>query len=70
MLSHGSAGACYGFYRFDRGYEVVSRPGTGGRRRHGLLVVCRSRMLQPDLTRHGGLPSVCEVPATEALLVR
>src|SRR5438067_11087151 len=55
-LSHGSAGACYGFYRFERQYEVVTRPGTGGRRRHGLLVVCRSRVLQPDLTRHGGIP--------------
>src|SRR5918992_844659 len=33
FLSHGSAGACYGFYRFERGYEVITRPGRGGRRR-------------------------------------
>src|SRR5918999_4712262 len=27
VLSHGSGGACYGFYRFERGYEVVTRRG-------------------------------------------
>src|SRR4051794_11040644 len=31
-LSHGSGGACYGFHRFERGYEVITRPGQGGRR--------------------------------------
>src|SRR5947207_7079089 len=35
VLSHGSGGACYGFYRFERGYEVVTRPGQGGRRHPG-----------------------------------
>src|SRR4051812_48206510 len=38
VLSHGSAGACFGFHRFERGYEVVTRPGQGGRRRHGRLL--------------------------------
>jgi hypothetical protein len=33
-LSHGSAGACYGFYRFESAFEVVTRAGQGGRRRH------------------------------------
>src|SRR2546421_930703 len=55
-LSHGSAGACYGFYRFDRHYEVVTRPGNGGHRRHGRLLVFRARGLEPDLARHDGIP--------------
>src|SRR5437764_14548760 len=56
VLSHGSAGACYGFYRFERGYEVVTRPGRGGRRRHGRLLVFRSTALPDNVTRHVGLP--------------
>lgn len=56
VLSHGSAGACYGFYRFNRSYEVVTRPGRGGRRRHGELLVCRSKRLDGELTTHMGLP--------------
>jgi Protein of unknown function (DUF559) len=57
VLSHGSAGACYGFYRFERrGYEVVTRPGRGGRRRHGALLVFRSNRLDGDLTRYMGIP--------------
>jgi hypothetical protein len=56
VLSHGSAGACYGFYRFDRPYEVITRPGTGGRRRQGALLVFRSSTLDADLNRHGGIP--------------
>lgn len=55
-LSHGSAGACYGFYRFDRGYEVVTRPGRGGRQRHGALLVFRSGCLDGDLARFMGIP--------------
>src|SRR2546423_3217253 len=56
VLSHGSAGACYGFYRFDRDYEVVTRPGNGGPRRHERLLVFRSQTLAEDLTRHEGIP--------------
>ena len=56
VLSHGSAAAFYGFHRFERGYEVVTRPGQGGRRRQGSLLVFRSTRLDEDLTRRGGLP--------------
>jgi hypothetical protein len=55
-LSHGSAGACYGFYRFTRSYEVVTRPGRGGRRRQGGVLVFRSTCLDGDVTRHMGIP--------------
>src|SRR3954465_7289737 len=43
VLSYGSGGACYGFHRFERGYEVVTRPGQGGRRRLGGVLVFRSK---------------------------
>jgi Protein of unknown function (DUF559) len=56
VLSHGSAGACFGFHRFERGYEVVTRPGRGGRRRQGGVVVFRSTLPDRDLTTHMGIP--------------
>ena len=56
FLSHGSAGACYGFHRFNRGYEVVTRPGRGGRRRHGGVLVFRSTTLEDEVTRFQGIP--------------
>src|SRR5881398_3447526 len=56
VLSHGSAGACFGFYRFERGYEVVTRQGHGGRRRYGGLLVFRSTTVDGDVTRHSGIP--------------
>src|SRR5437660_10783289 len=56
VLSHGSAGACYGFYRFQRGYEVVTRPGRGGRTRRGRVLVFRSTVLSGDATRFTGIP--------------
>lgn len=55
VLSHGSAGACFGFHRFERGYEVVTRPGQGGRRRHGRLLVMRSKTLDGQVTTHTGI---------------
>ena len=55
-LSHGSAGACYGFHRFSRGYEVITRPGRGGRRRHGGVLVFRSTTLEDEVTRFEGIP--------------
>jgi very-short-patch-repair endonuclease len=56
VLSHGSAGACYGFYRFERGYEVVTRSGQGGRRRHGGVLTFRSKTLDGEVTSHLGIP--------------
>lgn len=56
VLSHGSGGACFGFYRFDRPYEVVTRPGTGGRRRQGGVLVFRSKRLDGETTTHLGIP--------------
>src|SRR2546425_11780197 len=50
VLSH-SAGACFGFYRFERGYEVVTRQGHGGRRRDGGLLVFRATTVDGDVTR-------------------
>src|SRR2546423_811052 len=35
FLSHASAAACYGCYGFDRTVEMVTRHGSGGRRRIG-----------------------------------
>jgi very-short-patch-repair endonuclease len=55
-LSHDSAGASYGFHRFERDYEVVTRPGRGGRRRHGGVLVFRSTCLEGEITRHEGIP--------------
>ena len=56
FLSHGSAGACFGFHRFNRGYEVITRPGHGGRRRHGDVLVFRSKTLEDEVTRFEGIP--------------
>ena len=55
-LSHGSGGACYGFYRFNRPYEVVTRPGEGGRRRQGGILVFRSKRIEGETTRYMGIP--------------
>lgn len=56
FLSHGSAGACFGFYRFHKPFEVVTRPGQGGRRRQGRVLVFRSKHLEGETTRHMGIP--------------
>ena len=56
VLSHGSAAACFGFYRFGRPYEVVTRPGRGGRRRQGGVLVFRAQVLDSEVTRHMGIP--------------
>jgi len=57
-LSHVSAAALHGFFSSVRRFEVVTRPGSGGPRREGDLLVCRSRTL-------GGQVIVTDdVPAT------
>ncbi|MBV9212547.1 MAG: hypothetical protein JOZ25_02765 [Actinobacteria bacterium] len=51
-----AGGACYGFYRFERPYEVVTRPGAGGRRRLGGVLVFRSKALDGETTDLAGVP--------------
>jgi hypothetical protein len=73
VLSHASAAACWGIQSFDGGFEVVTRPGSGGRRRFGALLVLRSTTLDGDVVTHGGIritsgartlidlaPNICE----------
>ena len=55
VLSHASAGACWGFRPFEGPFETVTRPGSGGRRRWGGLLVCRSSTLDGDTTDHDGI---------------
>jgi hypothetical protein len=56
FLSHGSGGDCFEIYAFERPYEVVTRPGQGGRRRQGGVLVFRSKLLEGETTTHGGIP--------------
>jgi very-short-patch-repair endonuclease len=56
FLSHVSAGACWGTRAYDGTYEVIVRAGSGGPRRHGGVLVTRSRALDGDVTRHDGIP--------------
>jgi hypothetical protein len=56
FLSHASAGAYYGFRPFDGAFEVVTRRGSGGPRRIGALLVCRSTTLEGATTIRDGIP--------------
>jgi hypothetical protein len=56
FVSHASAGAAYGVARDPRGFVVVTRPGSGGRCRHGGLLVCRSTTLDGETTTMDGIP--------------
>jgi hypothetical protein len=56
VLSHGSGAACWGFHHFVKPFEVVTRPGDGGPRRQGGLMVFRSRCLAGETTQHMGIP--------------
>src|SRR5215212_7617166 len=56
VLGHASAAACFGFRPFDGGFETVTRPGSGGRRRLGTLLVSRATLLDGDVARHRGIP--------------
>ena len=55
VLSHASAAACWGFRPFDGSFETVTRPGSGGPRRVGAVLVCRSRTLKGNTTRRDGI---------------
>jgi very-short-patch-repair endonuclease len=55
VLSHASAGACWGFRPFDGAFETVTRPGGGGPRRLGGVLACRSSTIAADTTLHDGI---------------
>jgi hypothetical protein len=57
VLSHASAGALHAFRPRPRpSFEVVTRPGSGGPRRIGALLVCRSTTLADDVVIKDGIP--------------
>lgn len=56
-LSHASAAAVHGMRENPGRFEVITRPGDGGPRLFGDLLVCRSRILPPeDIVHLNGLP--------------
>lgn len=56
VLSHFSAAAAWGFWSRPRPFETVTRPGSGGPRRHGGLWVHRSATLDGTCTELRGVP--------------
>jgi len=57
VLSHNSAANCHRCRRYSDSIAVVTGTGTGGPRRFGKVLLCRSRRLEPaDITHIGGLP--------------
>lgn len=57
VLSHASVGALLGFRPWRGPFEVVTRPGSGGPRRFGGVLVCRSTTLEGDVVTRRGLPT-------------
>jgi hypothetical protein len=62
-LSHASAAAARGFWSPPRQFEVVTRPGSGGPRRIGGVLVCRSHSLDGECEVFRGVP-MTKVPRT------
>jgi hypothetical protein len=56
VLSHASAAAAAGTWSLPRDVESVTRPGSGGPRRFGGVVVFRSTTLEGDTTVLRGIP--------------
>lgn len=55
-LSRISAAAAFGFWSLPRQFETVTRPGNGGPRRHGGILVYRSLTLAGQTTVLKGVP--------------
>jgi hypothetical protein len=62
-LSRMSAAAAHGFWSLPRPYEIVTRPGNGGPRRHGGVLVHRSTTLEGESELLRGIP-ITSVPRT------
>jgi hypothetical protein len=55
-LSHVSSGAAYECWDGERDFEIVTRPGNGGPRRFGGVLVFRSTTLEGETTTLNGVP--------------
>src|SRR3954465_9223696 len=55
VLSHASAAAAWGLLAAPRNFETVTRPGSGGPRRHGGTLVFRSATLAGECTTLRGI---------------
>ena len=60
-LTHASAAAARGIWDRRRDFEVVTRPGNGGPRRYGDLIVHRSETIAEETTAWRGIP-IATVP--------
>ncbi len=56
VLSHASAGAAWRLRPWSGTFETVTRPGDGGPRRHGGVLIHHSQDLERDLTTLDGIP--------------
>lgn len=58
FLAGDSAATCHGYREWSGSYETVVRPGSGGKRRFGDLLVARSTKLEGSVMRVRGIPVV------------
>jgi hypothetical protein len=63
MLSHVSAAKARGIWSLPRQFETITRPGSGGPRRHGGVLVFRSSTLAGEREVLRGIP-ITSVPRT------
>jgi len=56
VLSHLSAAAAWGIWTLARAFETITRPGNGGPRRHGGVMVHRSSTLAGECELLRGIP--------------
>jgi hypothetical protein len=69
VLSHVSAATAWGVWSLPRQFETVTRPGSGGPRRHGGVLVFRSSTLEGECTELRDIP-ITSVPRTLLDLAR
>jgi uncharacterized protein DUF559 len=69
VLSHMSAAAAWGLLSMPRQVECVTRPGSGGPRRHGGVLAFRSSTLDGDVVTNREVP-ITSVPRTLLDLAR
>jgi Protein of unknown function (DUF559) len=63
VLSHASAAAAWGLWSLPRQVQTITRPGGGGPRRHGGVLVVRSATLEGECGVRRGI-AITSVPRT------